>query len=98
MVCLHMQLSRWSSSEASATCLRMTDHLHQQSKRERERTSRLKNEVQQAISHSKMEAKLQNKEIIQKTSESRADAMRSFKKRRTDSKVEAKIERDLARM
>ena len=74
------------------------EHLHQQSKKISDRTSRIKNKVQQAISHSKMEAKLQNKEIIQKTLESRADSMRTFKKRRTDSKVEAKIERDLARM
>ena len=74
------------------------EHLHQQSKKNSDRTSRIKNKVQQAISHSKMEAKLQNKEIIQKTLESRADSMRTFKKRRTDSKVEAKIERDLARM
>jgi hypothetical protein len=74
------------------------EHPHQQSKKITDRTSQIKNKVQQAISHSKMEAKLQNKEIIQKTLESRVDSMRTFKKRRTDSKVEAKIERDLARM
>jgi hypothetical protein len=45
-----------------------------------------------------MEAKFQNKEIMEKTLESRLDAQRKFKKCRTDSKVEAKIKRDCARM
>ena len=74
------------------------EHLHQQSKKISDRTSRIKNKVQQALSHSKMEAKFQNKENMEKTFESRLDAKRKFKKCRTDSKVEAKIKRDCARM
>jgi hypothetical protein len=37
------------------------EHLHQISKKISDRTSRIKNKHQQALSHSQMEAKLQNK-------------------------------------
>jgi hypothetical protein len=42
------------------------EYLHQMSQKISYRTSRIKNPVQQAMSHSKMEAKLNNKESIEK--------------------------------
>jgi hypothetical protein len=39
------------------------EHLHQTLKKNSDRTSRIKNKIQQAESHSKMEAKLNNKEM-----------------------------------
>ncbi len=45
------------------------EHLHQVSKKNNDRTSRVKNKHQQALSDSQMETKLQNIEIISKTME-----------------------------
>jgi len=77
------------------------EHLHQISKKISDRTSRIKNKHQQALSHSQMESKLQNKEIISKTMESQLDAKRVFKKARVDSServAQAKLERDISRI
>jgi hypothetical protein len=77
------------------------EHLHQISKKISDRTSRIKNKHQQALSHSQMESKLQNKEIISKTMESQLDAKRVFKKARVDSServAQAKQERDISRI
>jgi hypothetical protein len=61
------------------------------------RTSRIKNLAQQAISHSKMEAKLNKKEIINMTKESQRHSKRAFKNARTGSieqVAQAKMEGD----
>ena len=60
------------------------EHLHQTSKRISDRTSRMKNKMQQAISHSKIEAKLNNKEICEATAAVESDSKRSFKKQKSD--------------
>jgi hypothetical protein len=73
------------------------EHLHQTSKRISDRTSRMRNKTQQAFSHSKIEAKLNNKEICAATSAVELDAKRTFKKRKTDTCArgkDAKLERD----
>jgi hypothetical protein len=46
------------------------EHLHQVSKRITDRTSKIKTITKQAHSHSKIEAKLNNKEIIEMMKES----------------------------
>jgi hypothetical protein len=79
------------------------EHLHQMSQRISYRTGRIKSTTQQAISHSKMEAKVNvnNKEIVNKTKESKKESMRVFKKARTGSikrAAQAKIERDNSRI
>lgn len=76
------------------------EHLHQMSQKISYRTGRIKNAIQQALSHSKMEAKINNKEIIDKTMESQQQSKRVFKKARTGSierATQAKIERDKSR-
>ncbi len=45
-------------------------HMHQVSQKISHRTSRIKNFTQQALSHSKIESRLQKQEIIEKTMES----------------------------
>jgi len=77
------------------------EHLHQMSQKISYRTSRIKNVAQQATSHSKIEAKLNNKEIIDKTKESQLHSKRAYKKARTGSNeqaAQAKIERDNSRI
>jgi len=77
------------------------EHLHQMSKKISERTSRIKNKVQQAESHSKIEAKINNKEIRAAKSKVKLETKREFKKRRVDSfarGVQAKLERDSSRI
>jgi len=77
------------------------EHLHQVSKRITDRTSKIKNITKQAFSHSKIEAKLNNKEIILKTKESQLHSKRAFKKPRIDAfqrAGQAKIERDSSRI
>ncbi len=77
------------------------EHLHQISKKISHRTSRIKNMAQQALSHSQMEAKFNNKDIIEKTRESQLCSKRAFKKARTGSleqAVQAKIEHDNSRI
>jgi hypothetical protein len=56
------------------------EHLHQMSQKISYRTGRIKNAVQQALFHSKMEAKINNKEIIDKTMELQQQSKRVFKK------------------
>jgi hypothetical protein len=73
------------------------EHLHQVSKKITDRTNKIKNITQQALSHSKIEAKLNNKEIIEKTKASQLSSKRAFKKSRIDvfeHAAQAKIERD----
>jgi hypothetical protein len=74
------------------------EHLHQMSHKISYRTDRIKNVSQQAFSHSKIKAKINNKEIIDKTMELQLNSKRAFnKKARTGSieqAVQAKIERD----
>ena len=77
------------------------EHLHQVSKRITDRTSKIKNLTKQAHSHSKIEAKLNNKEIIEKMKESQLGSKRAFKKPRIDAfqrAGQAKIERDNGRI
>ncbi len=74
---------------------------HQISKKISDRTNRIKNKHKQALSHSQMEAMLQNNEIICKTLELQVDAKKVFKKQRLDSferGVQAKRERDNSRI
>jgi hypothetical protein len=62
-----------------------------------DQTSRIKNKDQQARSHSQMEAKLHNTEIITSTQESQAKSKRVYKRKRVDAvkrAVIAKKERD----
>ena len=77
------------------------EHLHQMSKKITDRTSRIKNKNQQARSHSQMEAKLYNAEIITRTQQSQAESKRVYKRKRVDAvqrAVIAKKERDEHRM
>ena len=77
------------------------EQLHQISKKITDRTSRIKNKVQQARSHSQMEAKLNNREIIARTTESKTISKREFKKQRVDAVArgaQAKVERDMSRV
>ena len=77
------------------------EHLNQTSKKNTERTSRIKNKNQQARSHSQMEAKLYNAEIITRTQQSQAESKRVYKRKRVDAvqrAVIAKKERDEHRM
>ncbi len=64
-------------------------------------TSRMRNKTQRAFSHSKIEAKLNNKEICASTSAVELDAKRTFKKQKTDTSArwkDAKLERENNRM
>ena len=77
------------------------EHLHQTSKKISDRTSKIKNKIQQAESHSKMEAKLNNKEIKAVTNKVKWESKREFKKRRVDGiarGLQAKVERDQSRL
>jgi hypothetical protein len=77
------------------------EHLHQMLQKISYRTSRIKNVAQQAFFHSKMEAKVNNKEIVDKTNESQLHSKRTFKKARTGSSersAQAKLERDSNRI
>ena len=77
------------------------EHLHQISKKIQDRTCRIKNMAQQALSHSQMEAKFNNKDIFEKTRESQLSSKRVYKKARTGSierAAQAKIERDNSRI
>jgi hypothetical protein len=53
------------------------EHLHQVSKKISDRTSKIKNITRQALSHSKIEATLNNKEIIEKMKESQLGSKRA---------------------
>jgi uncharacterized protein YoxC len=55
------------------------EHFHQTSKKITNQTSKIKNKDQQARSHSQMEAKLHNTEIITRTPESQAKSKRAYK-------------------
>jgi hypothetical protein len=71
------------------------------SKKISDRTNRIKNKVQQAESHSKIEAKINNKEIRAMASTVKLGSRREFKKRRVDSiarGAETKLERDSSRI
>ncbi len=73
------------------------EHLHQTSKQISHRTSKIKNKIQQAESHSKIETMLNNKEIKAVTNKVKRESKREFKKRRVDgiaSGLKAKVERD----
>jgi hypothetical protein len=73
------------------------EHLHQVSKKITDWTSKIKNITQQTLSYSKIEAKLNNKEIIEKTKKSQLGSKRTFKKPRVDAfqrAAQSKIERD----
>jgi hypothetical protein len=73
------------------------EQLHQVSKKITDQTSRIKNKHQQARSHSQMEAKLNNAEIISRTQHSLAASKRAYKRKRVDAverAVLAKMERD----
>jgi len=77
------------------------EHLHQMSKKIGDRTNRIKNKDQQARSHSQMEAKLNNSDIISRMQQSQAESKRVFKRRRIDATeraAAAKQERDENRM
>jgi hypothetical protein len=77
------------------------EHLHQMSKAISDRTSRIKNKQQQAFSHSKIEAKLNNKDIKAVIQQVEVETKRVLKKRPLDSISKsdmAKIERDSNRM
>jgi hypothetical protein len=50
------------------------EHLHQISKKITDQTSRIKNKMQQARSHSQMEVKLNNREIMARTIESKDES------------------------
>jgi hypothetical protein len=66
-----------------------------------DRTSKIKNKIQQAESHSEMEAKLNNKEIIAVKNKVKLESKREFKKRRVDGiarGLQAKVERDHSRL
>ena len=63
--------------------------------------SKIKSKIQQAESHSKMEAKLNNKEIKAVTNKGKLESKREFKKRRVDGiarGLQAKVERDHSRL
>jgi hypothetical protein len=73
------------------------EHLHQISKKITDQTSRIKNKMQQARSHSQMEAKLNNREIMARTIQSKDESKHLFKKQRVDATAraaQAKVERD----
>ena len=77
------------------------EQLRQISTKITDRTSRIKNKVLQARSHSQMEAKLNNREIIARTTESKTISKREFKKQRVDAVArgaQAKVERDMSRV
>jgi hypothetical protein len=77
------------------------EHLHQVSKKITDRTSKIKDITKQALSHSKIKANLNNKEIIEKMKESQLGSKRAFKKARIDAfqrAGQAKIERDNSRL
>ena len=77
------------------------EHLHQTSKRITDRTSRIKSKMQQALSHSKIEAKQNHIEVRDATMKQKIDSKREFKVRKADAisrGVEAKAERDEKRM
>jgi len=77
------------------------EHLHQMSKKIADRTSRIKVKDQQARSHSQMEAKLNNSNIIMQMEKSQAESKRVFKRRRVDAAeraANAKKERDESRL
>lgn len=50
--------------------------------------------MQKAISHSKKEAKLNNKQIYEATAAVESDAKHTFKKQKSDAVVRGKLERD----
>jgi hypothetical protein len=77
------------------------EHLHQMSKAISNRTSSIKNKQQQAFLHSKIEAKLNNKDIKAIIQQVEVDTKRVLKKQPLNyiSKIDmAKIERDSNRM
>jgi hypothetical protein len=73
------------------------ENLHQTSQKISDRTSKIKNKIQQAESHSKIEAKLNNNEIIAVKNKVKHESKQEFKKRRVDGiarGLQAKVERD----
>jgi len=78
------------------------EHLHQTSKRITDWTSRIKSRTQQALSHSKIEAKQNHIEVRDATLKQKLDFKREFKVvRKADAiarGVEAKAERDEKRL
>jgi len=73
------------------------EHIHQISKKITDQTSRIKNKMQQARSHSQMEEKLNNREIMARTIESKDESKHLFKKQRVDATAraaQAKVEID----
>jgi len=73
------------------------EHLHQMSKKIADRTNRIKKKDQQARSHSQMEAKRNNSEIIARTLQSQTESKRVYKRKRVDAAEKAataKKERD----
>ncbi len=74
------------------------EDLHQTSKRISDHTSRMKNRMHQAISHSKIEAKLNDKEIREAIAAVKSDAKRTFKKPKSDAVAKGKLERDYSHM
>ncbi len=78
------------------------EHLHQTSKRISDRTSRIKSRTQQAISHSKIEAKQNHVEVRGANMKHKLESKREFKvARKADAisrGVEAKAEREEKRM
>jgi hypothetical protein len=77
------------------------EHLHQISKTISDSTCRIKSKVQQALTHSKLEAKYNNKDIKSAISKSQTLGQRAFKKRTSDAiskGIIQKRERDASRM
>jgi hypothetical protein len=78
------------------------EQLHQIYKKITDRTGRIKNNAQhEAKSHSQMEAKLINREIIARTAEFKAKSKREFKRQRIDAfarGAQAKMERDMSKV
>ena len=77
------------------------ERLHQMSKKIATRTNRIKKKNGQARSHSQMEAKLNNSEIIVQTLQSQAESKRVYKRKRVDAAEKAataKKERDKNRI
>ncbi len=64
-------------------CLRMTLSTCIKYKKIQDRTCRIKNIAQQALSHSQMEAKFNNKDIIEQAEESQLSSKTVYKKART---------------
>ena len=76
-------------------------HLHLISKTISDSTSRMKRKEQQALTHSKLEAKFNNKDIKSAISKSQEQGKRTFKKRTFDAVAKSiiqKEERDASRM